>query len=218
MSCTGTPISWLRLERYHAGELDADEREAIAAHLASCDACASCLKEIEADARELPPLPKPARVVSLRRAAPVIAMLAAAAAILFVVGRTPRPDPERVKGSDIAFALVRDDETVVGEAGTGVYRDGDRFKAVVTCPPGMHGGFDLVVYENGAASFPLEPRAGLACGNAIALPGAFRVTGRERMIVCLVWSDGGAIDRDVVRRTPPEALPHAQCKALSPAP
>ncbi len=220
MSCTGTPISWLRLEQFHAGDLAKEERDAIAAHLASCDACAACSKWIEADARDLPALPQPARVFTLRRAAPVIAMLAAAAAILLVVGRNARnqgSDPERVKGADIAFALVREDETVIGEAGTAIYRDGDRFKAVVTCPPGVHGAFDLVVYENGVAAFPLEAQSDLQCGNAVSLPGAFRVTGRSRMTACLVWADGAAVDRDAVRRTPPDALPHALCKSLEPA-
>ncbi len=228
--CTSTPVSWLRLERYHAGDLDDAERERIAAHLASCDACAGCLRRIEDDARELPPLPAPKAqakppsagggvVVALRRAAPFALALAVAAGVLLVVGRGPRVEPvsDRIKGSDVSFALVRDDDMVLGEAGV-TYRDGDRFKAAVTCPPGMHGGFDVVVYENGEAAFPLEPQSDLACGNGVALPGAFRVTGRERMVVCLVWSDGGTVDREAMRRTPPEMLERARCKTLDPAP
>jgi hypothetical protein len=233
-TCIGTPVSWLRLERYEAGDLDDAERRAIAEHLGACDVCAACAKELRDDdgARELaalPRLPAPAAgkqgslVVSLRRAAPAVAVFAAAAAVLLVVSRTPREDDRgaryaRVKGTDVAFTLVRDDETVVGEAGAARYRDGDRFKALVTCPPGMRASFDLAVYEGSDAAFPLEAQPDLACGNAVALPGAFRVTGRERMSVCLVWSAMGTVDREAVRRTPPEALPHALCKSLEPAP
>ncbi|HEY6463790.1 MAG TPA: zf-HC2 domain-containing protein, partial [Polyangiaceae bacterium] len=56
--CTGEAVSWLRLERYHLGELAEHERRTIDAHLAGCPACASCLARIvEDDAVLLPALP-----------------------------------------------------------------------------------------------------------------------------------------------------------------
>ena len=162
----------------------------------------------------------------LRRLAPVIAAVAVAAALLLVMGRRPGVDPEnpgtldpaspRTKGGSVGFVLVRDDDGIVAEAG-GVYRDGDRWKALVTCPAGMRAAWDLVVFERGAAAFPLEPQPDLTCGNDVPLPGAFRTTGHEAMTVCLVWNDGALVDRGTLRGASPGALPHAVCKVLDPA-
>jgi hypothetical protein len=212
-ACIGTPISWLRLERYAQGDLAADERAAIAEHLLTCKACNACVRTIKEDERELPPLPAPRSA----RVAWIVSGLALAAAIAFVVGRLPRDeDPiARMKGDGIAFTLVRDDETVLADA-AGIYRDGDRWKALVTCPVGTRRAFDVVVYERGDAAFPLEPATGLSCGNEVPIAGAFRLTGRERLTVCLVWGD--AIDREEIRRTGPDMLTHAACKVLDPAP
>lgn len=210
-ACTGTPISWLRLERYAQGDGDDVERAKVGEHLASCTACKECLGTIETDVRVLPPLPAPRRA----RVFWIASGLALAAALLLVLGRVPREDMARMKGDGIAFTLVRDDHTTIADA-AGVYRDGDRWKALVTCPAGTRGAFDVVVYERGDASFPLEPTTDLACGNEVPLPGAFRVTGRERLVVCLVWGD--AIDRDALRRSSPDLLPRAACKVLDPAP
>ncbi len=63
--CVGAPISWLRLEQHHAGDLGVSESAAIAAHRATCGACASCLARIvRDDALPLPALPvaPPAKV------------------------------------------------------------------------------------------------------------------------------------------------------------
>ncbi len=236
-------LSWLALERFHLRELPPAEHDAAAAHLASCEACRRTLDEIASDdeARALAPLPpraassaKPsvAKVIPWYARPRVMAAatgLALAAALVLVLGRAPwsssdssdRDDP-RVKGTSVSFALVREDAALVPEAG-GPYRDGERFKALVTCPPGMKARFDLAVYERGAASFPLGEQTELACGNAVPLAGAFRVTGHERMTVCLVWSasSAAAIDRDALRRTSPELLaatPRVLCTNLDPAP
>lgn len=239
--CAGTPISWLRLEQHHAGELPEPEQAAITAHLATCLACAACLARIEADSlealpalpalRALPALPagtaaKPAAAGNLfvLRFAPVLAALAVAAAVLLLLGRRPdSKDPgdldplsSRTKGGGVAFVLVREDEGLVAEAG-GIYRDGDRWKALVTCPAGMRAAWDLVVFERGSAAFPLEPQADLTCGNHVALRGAFRTTGHDRMTVCVVWNDGALVDRAALRGASPDALPHAACKVLDPA-
>ena len=234
LRCTGTPISWLRLEQHHAGELKASESAAIAAHLGECGACAACLARIDQEAAlplpalpalQAAPAPQPtAKVLTFRRVAPVLAVLAVAAALLFVLGRRPEviapqeidPTSPRTKGGSVGFVLVRDDEGVIAEAG-GVYRDGDRWKALVTCPAGMRAAWDLVVFERGKAAFPLEAQPDLTCGNAVPLPGAFRTTGHEPMTVCVVWNDGALVDRGALSGLAPESLPHATCKVLDPA-
>ena len=216
MSCTSTPISWLRLERFHLGECPSDEAKSIKEHLASCAVCKKAFAEIAGD--------EPQRSSVVRgpwysRPTTVAAMsaLALAAIILLVIGRTPRiPEDQggaRTKGDDVAFTLVRENESIVPEAG-GPYRDGDRFKALVTCPPGMRATWDVVVYEGDQASFPLAMTKDLACGNQVALPGAFRVTGHRPMTVCLVWSDT-ELNRDGLATAPPST---ARCVNLEPAP
>ncbi len=239
LRCVGTPISWLRLEQHHAGELKAAESAAITLHLGTCGACAACLARIEHEVAlplpALPALPAPqpapaptptptATVLTFRRVAPVLAALAIAAALLLMLGRRPQgmgpqeldPLSSRTKGGSVGFVLVRDDEGVIDEAG-GVYRDGDRWKALVTCPAGMRAAWDLVVIERGRAAFPLEAQADLTCGNAVPLPGAFRTTGHEPMTVCVVWNDGALVDRGALQGLAPESLPHAACKVLDPA-
>jgi hypothetical protein len=229
--CIGQPISWLRLERFHLGEIQGAEREPIVAHLAACPVCAACLAHIQDDdAHALPPLSvsKPARrnVLSLFPVRVVAALGALAAGGAFVLGlrgnghrgglEQARLDESRVKGDAFAFSLVRDDdERIAGTAG--VYRDGDRFKAVVTCPPGARVVFDVVVYDPGGASFPLEPARELACGNDVPLPGAFRLTGDTDETVCLVWGEGAPVDRAALAaRVSGDG--HTLCKELSPPP
>jgi hypothetical protein len=229
--CIGEPVSWLRLERFHLGELAEAERAVVAEHVAACAACAACAARVEADeALELPPLqvkmvaairPRSSRALRLIASA---GALAAAAVVLLVLGRTPRAPPSTVdrgerarpKGDGIAFVLVRDDGQRMVDA-QGVFRSGDRFKALVTCAPSLSASFDLVVLDSGGASFPLAPAAGLACGNEVPLPGAFRLTatgGSET--VCLVWGDAADLDREALSRTG-IAGHHALCKDLHPA-
>jgi hypothetical protein len=208
--CTGEPISWLRLERYHLGEIGADERARIEQHLVKCTACKACLERIEGDdAVALPPLPAmpPRRVVRMRLPmliGAVVVTLAAAAAVVLAISGSHPTDGERValqggrvKGDGVAFSLVRDDGTRV-DGEEGIYRDGDRFKAIVTCAPGAAGAFDVVVYDGSGASFPLDPSVGLACGNDVPLPGAFRLTGVGGETVCLVWNASGSVDRSML--------------------
>jgi hypothetical protein len=111
----------------------------------------------------------------------------------------------------VAFTLVRDDgERISGP--DGLYRDGDRFKAAITCPPGGGVGFDVVVREGDRESFPLAPVTHFACGNEVPVPGAFRLTGHADETVCLVWNESGAVDRS------DSASLDSLCKHLSPAP
>jgi Putative zinc-finger len=216
LSCTGVPISWLRLERYHMGELDPVVRAGIDAHLATCTACATCLRQIEAeDAATLPPLalsPKKESghrrigrltLLSSRRASMAVGAFAVAAAVILAMrgplshtgGPALDPTSPSVKGGEVTFTLVRDDgERVDGE--TGAYRDGDRFKALVTCPPAMHASFDLLVFDEAGASFPLAHARSLSCGNEVPLPGAFRLMGMGQELVCVVWLTHGTASVD----------------------
>jgi hypothetical protein len=227
--CVGEPVSWMRLERFHLGEIDGAERTPIAEHLAACEACAACLARIRDDeAVALPVLPT--WLVAKRfRSGPIVSLLALAAAVTVVLGlhggvgpgvdRDGRPAGAgegalgaRVKGGAIAFTLVREDGERI-EGAEGVYRDGDRFKAVVTCPPGGHVGFDVAVNEGGRSSYPLRPAVGFGCGNEVPIPGAFRLTGGAVETVCLEWNEDGAVDRGGL----PETMP-SLCKRLLPAP
>ena len=205
--CIGEPISWLRLERLHLGELAAEERAFLDAHLAACTACRACLAQIEQDdAVALPVLFSSSK--RRDRRAPVVALvsaLALAAATLLALGHGWRAKPNaeegsgavaRVKGGDVAFALVRDDGVWIQDP-TGAFREGDRLKAVITCPPPLEATFDVVVLDSDGASFPLAP-ARVACGNAVPIPGAFRLNGAQEETVCLVWDERRAPDRSAL--------------------
>jgi hypothetical protein len=247
--CIGEPVSWLRLERLRLGELADPERARVVEHLAACAACAACLARIEADeAVELPALAlgsgargerdevrgeRGARTRAPRLASWGVRMasasaLAAAGAAILVVGhawRTPGRatldggDTGRPKGDGMAFVLVRDDGQRIVEA-QGVFRSGDRFKALVTCPPGLRATFDLAVFDAAGRSFPLAPARDFPCGNEVPLPGAFRLTppamgdrsGSET--VCVVWGNGGELDRQALSRTGSVPGPRAMCKEL----
>jgi hypothetical protein len=233
--CIGEPVSWLRLEQLRLGELGEAESKGVSEHLAACAACAACMARIEADeARELPalafapaatrPASTPARTTparsTSRRLLASVSVLAAAAAMVLGVGRiwrSPAPAVDREtahpKGDGVAFVLVRDDGQRVVDA-RGVFRDGDRFKALVTCPPGLSATFDLVVFDASGASFPLSAAHGFACGNEVPLPGAFRLTADgDRETVCVVWGEGDDVDRGALVRSG-AAGRNAMCKEL----
>ncbi|MGO9833352.1 MAG: zf-HC2 domain-containing protein [Polyangiaceae bacterium] len=219
--CIDQPVSWLRLELYQLGEVDGAERASIASHLASCPACAECLASVESDeASALPPLPAAREVrarglgARARLGAYGASVLALAAAAMLGVGARWRQGSladsggaAGVKGDAVAFSLVRDDDQRIDDA-TGVFRDGDRFKAVVTCPPSMGETFDLVVYDASGASFPLT-RARVACGNGVPLPGAFRLSGSAEETVCLTWG----LEREPLRAGAPAQ--RVLCKHLT---
>jgi hypothetical protein len=101
----------------------------------------------------------------------------------------------------------------------GVFRDGDRFKALVTCPPDRGANFDFVVFDASGASFPLAPAPGFACGNEVPLPGAFRLTAApgDHETVCVVWADAEQVDRTALSRRG-IASPRSMCKELRATP
>jgi hypothetical protein len=116
----------------------------------------------------------------------------------------------------VTFSLVRDDGERIVEP-TGVYRDGDRWKAVVTCPPTMSAAFDVVVFDEAGASFPIAQVPMLSCGNDVPLPGAFRLTGTGEETVCVAWGEGGAVDRRPAPTDPLDLGEASLCKRLSAA-
>jgi hypothetical protein len=229
--CIDVPVSWLRLERYHLGEVSAEERAQSAAHLAACAACAESYASLERDdAVALPALPEVVRAgrrgvrsigARARLGVMVAGGLALAAAAVLGVGQGWRHGVgpggvtggggDGVKGDAIAFSLVREDSERI-EGAAGIYRDGDRFKAVVTCSPSMDVTFDVVVYDETGASFPLAP-ARVACGNEVPLPGAFRLTGSGVETVCLAWEVGRAPERGALAGRAPGAQ-RVMCKRL----
>lgn len=240
--CT-SPISWLRLELYHLGELAKAEREVLRAHLESCSSCSDGLRRIEGDESTVIDLPRAEADGSKKdadarggrieaastksragvvRLFPVLGLVATAAAVLLAVRAShlrvqPQLDTSepRPKGSGVMLTLVRQDGLRLTE-GAGSYRDGDELTALVTCPPGLDAEWDLVVYEGGHASFPLPPAA-LSCQNEAPFPGAIRLTGSEAQTVCVVWSETGGIDRGRMAHVDPSAFPQARCMTLTTA-
>ncbi|HKU42850.1 MAG TPA: zf-HC2 domain-containing protein [Polyangiales bacterium] len=191
--CIGEPISWLRLERYGLGELPADDRAHIDAHLEACPACRACWQTIAGDSqRALPPLAAKVRKLPTRWAR--LGALAAAAAAIALALRLQGPHPEppiarrSIKGGELALDLVRisGDGRLLDANG---YTPADRFRVDITCPPGGASHAELVVYQDGRAFFPLDP-ARLECGNHRAMPGAFRIDGTSPALVCIALADG----------------------------
>jgi len=191
-ACIGEPISWLRLERHALEGADAG----IGEHLAACAVCARCLDEIRGDLVALPPLAVPERRPARWQArwrwwlAPAMAL--AAAAVLLVVWRSgpggpgpePREDVARIKGvGEVVLGVVRERGGVIREDAR-TYAAGDRWKVVVTCPPAASAWIDVAVYDAGQIDHPLAP-ARIGCGNRVALPGAFSITGDRANRVCV---------------------------------
>ncbi len=230
------PVSWLRLERYALGELDADEAAAVAAAVgpgagdgAGVGADRLCLDRIESDERVLPALPEPEAKPGLWAAwwpprpmawAGTAATLALAGVLVFAVrggGPGPQetvvPGPRtRTKGGELVISLVRERGGRISHEPED-FAAGDRFKVVVTCPgpDTLHG--EVVVFQDQEVAFPL-PTVELSCGNRVPLPGAFRLSGTAPVTVCLVYSDEAPPDRDRLSPIDIADLPPAVCTSL----
>jgi hypothetical protein len=224
-SCVGEPISWLRIEQLRLGELSADDRRAVEAHLAACPACAACLGEVDRPF-PLPPLRAPAAPPG-RWAWPRWPLLAASAGgalalALVLVGRGESPGPSRIasKGGGVALQLVNDRTGVLDNDVT-TFTPGDRWKALVTCPAGRLVFWDLVVidgFDGDGRIFPLAPSAPIACGNHVPLEGAFRLAGTGPIAVCAMVAEN-PIDRRRLPPLDPAAPPEGTaCVGLRPAP
>ncbi|HUU03258.1 MAG TPA: zf-HC2 domain-containing protein [Myxococcota bacterium] len=228
--CQGNAPSWLTLELYQLGELPGSRRAEVEEHLEDCPTCRDCLEKIRADENTaLAPL-SPAMLQNTRPARPrqtwVIAATTAACAALLVVFLLPRgphkgrpvlaPAPARIayKGGELSMALVRERAgATLNDPET--FMPSDRFMVLVTCPPGEELFWDLVVFQNGQPSFPLDPKGVLACGNRLPLPGAFRLTGSIPAAVCLLTAPQAVKRADIAAN--PEKLPrNTICLALKP--
>ena len=186
-ACIGEPISWLRLERVAGGADDAT----VNVHVATCEACRSCLEEIRRDVVALPALD----VAPKRRwwtfAIPAVFAAAAVATILFVLrphgelGPEASADITHVKGvGEIVVDVMRDRDGVVRDD-VRTFTTGDRWKVIVTCPPSARAFIDVAVVEQGAqrADYPLAA-VQIACGNRVVIPGAFTLTGIKPHRIC----------------------------------
>lgn len=166
--------SWLVLERYVAGDLADDERAAVELLLREDPDARAVVEAIRGDVRPLEPLQVPRRW-------PVFAVAVAAAVGVVVIGLRPTPT---VKGGEFAVQVVRDRDGVL-DPHPGSVVAGDRFVVRLTCPPGSRP-FDLVVFQDGEAFFPIDRGEPVVCGNAVPLPGGFRVDSGSPLTVCVV--------------------------------
>lgn len=220
-ACTAQPISWLKLEQYRLGELSSDERRRVETHLRQCDACQASLDSIGADESVLGPLPAIARRTPGLRWVTAGAALAAAAALLlvFLAVDWEKAGPDLpggkigFKGGELQISLVRERRgAILNDPET--FAPGDRFKVQATCPPSEELFWDVVVFQDGEASFPYAPESPLRCGNRVPLPGAFSLTGDSEAAVCLVVS-GQPPDRASL--SPGGLPPGTVCLSLDPA-
>lgn len=202
-----TPVSWLRLERYALGELDAGQRGDIAAHLATCARCRACADRIAAEAEsELPPLPAPSPTTPVPPAVPgarawpwrfkprqhgLAALAAGLALVAAVLVLRPRQAAHvagarvvAVKGGEIAVELVREHGGSIAWEPTS-FGAGDRLKLLVTCAAPLEVQADIVVVQSDGPVF-VGPPARIACGNRVPVPPAFRITGPGAARVCVL--------------------------------
>jgi hypothetical protein len=217
------PLSWLTLERYALGELAPSERARVEAQIAESPEDRACLDSILNDLTPLPELPvlavaranKVAHARKQTRWATYSGALAVAAAALLLVLRPESSVPARrmldngVKGGEIALSLYSDRQ---GEAPT-TFRDDERFKLFVSCPPGFEQPLEVLVFQAGQRYRPLARMSAPQCSNHLPWPGAFSLDGAEDVEVCVTWSEradsarkGSELGDDVVctklRRAP----------------
>jgi hypothetical protein len=232
-ACHDQPISFLRLERYLQGDVDATERERVGAHLRACELCRGCYEELQAENVELLPLPEAvlqqaqrANPPRWRRVSRRWPQLTAAVALAAAVALWVRaPDSERpalpaarvaIKGGELGLELVREHAGALAND-SDHFAAGDRLQARVSCPPGRAVHWDLVVYQDGQAFFPLTPATKLSCANGVTLPAAFMLDGGSRAAVCVVIDAEAVLERARLRE--PAGLPgsDAACLIVRPA-
>jgi hypothetical protein len=163
-------------------------------------------------------------------------VIAAAAAVMLWVrsnhtgphGETSQPTralhaTSNVKGAgELALQVARDRNGNV-QTNVATFRVGDRWKTLLTCAPSTSTTLwaDVVVFEVAQGggpdlvpAFPLAPSQ-LECGNAVALPGAFEITGTHENIVCVVITTDAPLNRTAVG---PALLtsPDAVCTSVKP--
>lgn len=180
------PISWLRLEQHALGEPAGD----VEAHVLACESCRAALDVIERDqGRVLPALPDltlaraARRRRSLRAGVAGGAVALAAAAVFLFMWRDRDEMVAGIKGGELTVSVVRERDGEV-EHEPEDFLPGDRFKVLVTCAAAEPVTAHVIVRQAGTAVRPL-PSASIECGNRVALPGAFRLTGSEPASICV---------------------------------
>ncbi|MFT5685816.1 MAG: hypothetical protein ACI8RZ_006770 [Myxococcota bacterium] len=171
-----TPISWIRLERYHLGEIDVAERGRIETELGDCKTSRGRLAQIQQDDRPMPALP---HVAPRRRRSLVWGGLALAAAVMLAV-LVPRGNT--TKGGDVSLTLVRERAGSIAIA-PATYRDGDRISLRLTCASGSP--TISVTVQQGAALYTPIPDQTIRCGNQIPISGTFAVTAPGDLRICV---------------------------------
>lgn len=184
------PISWPRLERYHLGDVDPVERDAIDRLLKTCAISRQRLQTIRADVAPmpaLPPLPSPpAKAANDNRAWRWLGGLAALAVAAFIAIRiaSPSPAPQTlwVRGGELSINLVRERDGEISMAPRTAHT-GDRFQVRLTCPPGERT-VAVSVAQNGTRYRPFGQAVSVTCGNRIPLPGSFTLDSPGGIEVC----------------------------------
>lgn len=216
------PISWLKLEQYHLGELSDDAAAAIEEHLSGCDACRSCMDRIEAG-RVLKPLPDVEPVSIWNRFRLPLRLAAAMALILLGLAIYPlfphqgdRTEAEGVaiRGGESTLTVLRERKGSVVE-NPATYRDGDRFSLRLTTSATTVM-WDTVVISDKEVYFPMEAPLFLSFHNQFPLPGAFRLSDMAAVTICAFPSEG-MDDRERIRALGRQGLPEAAvCRTVRP--
>lgn len=171
--------SWLELERLALGELPAELGQELD------ERSQALLRELRADVVALRPLPAAAGPAPRRwwlwSGGVGLAAATAAAALVLTLGGDERGAARVASvvgikgGGTLAVELVRERAGSVALA-PDRFAPGDRFKVLVTCSTPGQVTADVVVYQDGEASFPLAAGP-VQCGNRTPLPGAFTLRG-----------------------------------------
>jgi len=192
------------LGRLAAGEPDAPELAAAAAHVEACPTCRARLSDLDAERRAFLALhPTPAFLATLetRRASrrspwarlrwPLAASaLALAAAALLVVALLPAAPPEtRLKsGYDLSFHVRSGDRVALGQPGARLH-PGDAIQLRYSAPRAAHlvvisldgAGAVTAYYDADGRALPVDPGVAVLLDGSIVLDATL---GPERVIGC----------------------------------
>lgn len=231
MNCTQEPISRLKLELYHLGELPAEKRGEIQHHIDTCGACKAALDYIANDDRVMPPLriPAPSRQMSffdtiIRQHLFVWTATAAIAvvALFFMIlpednhsFETEQDTLANVKGGDAAIYIVRNRDGVVDE-NPAAFQEGDRFKIFVTYLGNNPAKWDLAVFQGDKVYFPLTPTNTLPAGARTPLQGALSLDGSEPASICIFVGNNKPDRARLAEEKHNSMSAAAACKTLRP--
>ena len=99
------------------------------------------------------------------------------------------PDTAAIKGVGLVhLEVVRERDGAI-RTGARSFAPGDRWKLVVTCAPDRDVWVDAAVLDGASVDHPLAP-ARLACGNRVAVPGAFTLAGAAPHLLCVRLAAG----------------------------